>query len=125
MKIDWIMVLRDVLIVAVLGTLGTLGVTLLLGSTTGRTQFAVALGMLTIGFALSGSLKGRGRFKHLAVVGLGVWLVVLLDAVVRASERLPGILVVGTLSVALAMAIGGALSLVIRREAPTESPPQD
>ena len=98
LKIDWLAALRDVVIVALLGALGTRAITSLVGGTTALTQLLVAFVLLTVGFTISGCLKGPGRFKHLAVVGGGVWLLRIVDALVREPERLPAFLVIGTVS---------------------------
>ena len=114
MKIDWLAVLRDILMVAVLATLGTLGFSVLLLGRPQWTQYLVVFALLTIGFTISGSLKGAGRFKHLAIVALGVWCVNLLDSAVRAPERLPAT-ASAIVIVFVAMLAGGAISLVVKR----------
>ena len=114
MKIDWLAVLRDILMVAVLATLGTLGFSVLLLGRPQWTQYLVVFALLTIGFTISGSLKGAGRFKHLAIVALGVWCVNLLDSAVRAPERLPAT-ASAIVMVFVAMLAGGAISLAVKR----------
>lgn len=124
MKIDWYTLLRDIVIVVLLGTMGTLAIGAVLGGLTHFGQLGVAVSMLTVGFTISGCLKGAGRFLHLALVAFGVWLVVLVDGWVRAPERLPSI-VVGLLIVLAAMLVGGVLSLAIRRSPPAPTPTGD
>lgn len=112
MKIDWLAVLRDTLIVTVLGTFGTLGVSLATGGLTARSQLITAFVMLSAGFALSGCLAGAGRFKHLPGVAVGVWVLRLIDGLIRESDRMAGI-TVGIVFVLVAMLVGGAVSLAI------------
>lgn len=124
MKTDWIRVLRDVLIVVVLGALGTLGFTVLLVGQPAWTQYILAFVMLTAGFTISGSLKGAGRVRHLALVALGVWLVNVVDSL-REPERLPANLFQGLVVVIVSVLVGGAISFVVKRPAPSSAPPGD
>ena len=123
MKIDWLVVLRDVLLVASLGALGTILILALLGGAGPGIQFLLAFVMLSVGFTISGCLRGTGRMRHLSIVALGVLLVVLLDGVLRQPERVPGILVVGTLTTLVAMLTGAGLSLVFRRSSSESASP--
>ena len=118
MKIDWLVVLRDVLMVVVLGTLGTLAVSVFLIGSAQWTQYLAVFALLTAGFAISGSLKGDGRFKHLPLVALGVWCVNMLDSALRAPERLPAT-AYALVIVLAAMLVGGVLSLAIKRPGAT------
>jgi hypothetical protein len=114
LKIDWLTVLRDILMVVVLGALGTLGISVFLIGSAQWTQYLAVFALLTIGFAISGALKGAGRFKHLPIVALGVWCVNMLDSAVRAPERLP-VTAAFIAVVFVAMLAGGALSLAVKR----------
>ncbi|MGI9592617.1 MAG: hypothetical protein ACR2P8_14695 [Myxococcota bacterium] len=122
MKIDWLVLVRDMLIVLTLGSLGTVAVTFALGGLTPYVQLGVAFLMIAIGFAISGWLKGAGRFKHLSLVAVGVWLVALLDTWLRAPERYPPI-GAGLVIIVLAMLVGGAASLAFRRSPAAATPP--
>ena len=122
MKIDWLVLLRDILLVLTLGSLGTVAITIALGGLDPYVQLGVAFAMLAIGFAISGWLKGAGRFKHLSLVALGVWLVALLDTWLRAPERYPPIAAV-FVAILLAMLVGGAASLAFRRSPAAATPP--
>lgn len=125
MKIDWFVLVRDILIVTVLGGLGTLAISLFLVGSPAWTQLVAAFVMLTAGFAISGSLKGAGRFKHLPLVALGVWCVNLLDTWRQGAENLLDAALQGAILIPVAMLIGGALSLAIRRSPPVPAPPAD
>lgn len=122
MKIEWIRVLRDVLMVVVLATLGTVGFGYLMVGQPVWTQYAAMLVILSAGFAVSGSLAGEGRFRHLAIVALGVWLVNVVDSL-QQPERLPANIIQGFIAVGFAMGVGWAISLAIKRPAPPPAPP--
>jgi hypothetical protein len=113
-KIDWLTVLRDILMVVVLGALGTLGISMFLIGSAQWTQYLTVFVLLTIGFAISGALKGAGRFKHLPIVALGVWCVNMLDSAVREPERLPATASAIAI-VFVAMLTGGLVSFAIKR----------
>ena len=142
MKFNWLTVLRDVLMVLVIGTFGTLLVDFLVGGTPGLPVGAPRLGdpgglqgeavlpgqvflmifMLTVGFCISGCLARQGRFKHLAVVALGVWLLRLAEGVIRRPDYIPS-MVLGLGIVLVAMLVGGLLSLAIVRPGDAAAPP--
>ena len=125
MKINWFAVARDVLMVHVLVLVGTLALTalatLLTDGITGGTQLLISMVLMAGAFCLSGCLAGPSRFKHLPLVALGVWLVRVADGLIRQAENLPG-MVVGIVVVLVAMLVGGAASLAIKR-GPAPSPP--
>jgi hypothetical protein len=125
LKINWFSVSRDILIVAVLGTFGTLAVTMVAGGLTDRSQLITAFVMLSAGFAISGSLAGADRFKQLPLVAVGAWAVRLVDGLIRQSEQIASI-TVGILFMLVAMLVGGAISLaIVRPGAASEPPAQD
>jgi hypothetical protein len=124
LKFDWIRVLRDVLMVVVPASLATAGFGTLMVGLPVWTLYAVMLAVLTGGFAVSGCLAGEGRFRHLAIVALGVWLVTVVDSL-QQPQRLPANIVQGFIVVALTMVAGWAISLAIKRPAPPPAPPAD
>ena len=128
MKIDWFIVARDVLMILVLlfvvmaGTMSTVPITF-------STAATLVFLCLTLGFCIAGCLKREGRFAHLAIVAVGVWL---LASVVNSATR--GVPTGAWLQLALgavvpvagAMLVGGALSLVfVKSTPPGNPPPQD
>ncbi len=125
MKIDWLVVLRDTLMVVVLASLGTLGISVFLLGSPMWTGYLAAMIMLIGGFTISGSLKGAGRFTHLSIVAVGVWVVALLNGWLREPERIPATVVVGLPIIFLAMLAGGLISLVIRKSTAPSAPPPD
>lgn len=125
MKIDWFTLVRDILIVVVLGALGTLAVSVLVGGMSPLIQIAVVFVMLTAGFTLCGCLKGAGRFRHLSLVAVGAVAVTLLDGLLREPARATSTLIVSSVVVSVAMLVGGALSLAIRSREPAGSASAD
>ena len=122
MKINWFTILRDALIVSVLGSFGTLAVSFAMGGLSVRSQLVTAFVMLSAGFAISGVLAGGSRFKQLPLVALGVWVLRLVEGLVRQSEHMAGI-TVGIVFVLVAMLLGGAVSLAIAKPGAAPSPP--
>ena len=74
MKIKWLRVVRDVVIVTVFLFIGGF----IVGQTGIVTKQSVAISSLllgTLGFCLCGCLTIENRWKHLFIVALGVWLI--------------------------------------------------
>lgn len=119
MKLNWLIVLRDVLMVLVIGTFGTLLLKFLVH---GLGELALAVVMLSVGFCISGCLVREGRFKHLLVVALGVWLLRLGMGLISRPDYAPSMLI-GLVIVFVAMLVGGLLSFAFVRPGPGPSPP--
>ena len=126
MLVDWKPVLRDVLIVLLLAALGRIAANAMLGESEGA---RVAVGNIAIlcmiaGFCIGGCLVPVRRFRHLAIVALGVWLA---GPIMRFGQE--GSLaswIVFLIPTFLAMGIGGAISLLIvrpPRSEPSAPPP--
>jgi hypothetical protein len=76
MRIRWLRVLRDVIIVIVLRYVGAFIVALIQGMVTTESLFVSSLLLGTLGFCLCGCLTIENRWKHLFIVALGVWLII-------------------------------------------------
>jgi hypothetical protein len=109
-------IIRDTAIVVVLRTVG--GFIYLAGpfGTQRGILAAVASNSLlgTIGFVISGCLSRGNRWRHLGFVALGVWLFNLVSVAVR-EITIPQ-WIFGSITIAMMMAIGGALSYMFRRD---------
>jgi hypothetical protein len=122
MKIDWRAVLRDALGVLLLGFLGGLLGGVLGGGASGGVQAVSVIVLMTAGFCVSGCLAKRARFKHLALVALGVCLIGTIVSPFSAGDSsvwLPGIFA----QIMAAMLLGGLISLAIVRPPPAAEPP--
>ena len=113
MKIKWLRVVRDVVIVTVFLVIGGF----IVGSTGIVTKQLMAVSSLllgTLGFCLCGCLTIENRWKHLFIVGLGVWLTNCLPLLPSLlSNELTWILSVAIIFVPVV--IGGAFSLGLAR----------
>jgi hypothetical protein len=120
MPIDWRAVLRDALIVLILAALGSTAASAMLDDGDGALG-AVALVttlFMIAGFCLGGCLAKARRFRHLGLVAAGVWLA---SPIVRFGQE-PNIAlwIVWVAPVAVAMGIGGAISLAIVPRPPAD-----
>lgn len=113
MKIKWLRVVRDVIIVTVFLVIGGI----IVGSTgimTKRTMLVSSLFLSTLGFCLCGCLTIENRWKHLFIVALGVWLINCLPLL----PTLPFSVLAWVLNVSVIfvpMVIGGSISSVLAR----------
>jgi hypothetical protein len=122
MKIDWRSVLRDVLGVLLLWFLGGLVGRAIGGEANGGFQAVSVIVLMTAGFCVSGCLAKRARFKHLALVAVGVWLISTIVAASSAGG--PFVWSLGDFAlIVAAMLLGGLISLAIVRPPPAAEPP--
>jgi len=122
MKMDWRSVLRDALGVLLLGFLGGLIGDAISGDASRGIRTVSTIVLMTAGFCLSGCLAKRARFKHLALVAVGVWVIGTIVSAVSADGSF--ILSLGDLVlVVVAMLVGGLISLAIVRSPPAAEPP--
>jgi hypothetical protein len=116
MKVDWLTVGRDVLMILVLLFLMVAGLARLTGGLDLNAAFGAGFIAMTIGFLASGCLSPKARFSHLPFVAIGVWL---LGSVLNAFTRgfpIEAVWQMGlqsVLPVLCSMLLGGALSLAI------------
>ena len=128
MNVDWLRVARDVTMILLVLFALVVAAAMAVGGLRITGALVASFLALTAGFCVSGCLTPRGRFSHLAVVAVGVWL---LGTVLNSSIRsIPtdswAMLAVGALlPVAGAMLLGGAISLAIVPSPGEASPPQD
>jgi hypothetical protein len=109
-KIRWGAVLRDVIIIWIL--------TALAGFVIGFTSppkdnfmMGYALANLvfgSVGFTISGCMAKVGRWKHLFIVAIGVWIVGLINIIIAPINIMQWFF--GFIFIVLIMAIGGGLS---------------
>jgi hypothetical protein len=126
-KLDWLRVVRDVLLVLVLSyvvvqvtALASGGLTL----TTGVTAVFVAL---VTGFFLAARQQREGRVAHVAACATGVWLIgSLLNSATRGIpvEYWPRFALGALITVGAAALLGGALSRAAAPAAEGERPPR-
>jgi hypothetical protein len=111
------LILRDVAIIVALTFIGGFVIGLSGAPSSPRTMLAIAASNIllgTIGFVISGCLAAGNRWRHLAYVGLGVWLAGLINVLFF------GISIVvwffSIIAVALMMGAGGAISYIFKRD---------
>lgn len=113
MKIRWLIVVRDVIIVTVF--LGISGFIVGFATQGDYTDISMAVSgafLSTLGFCLCGCLTIENRWKHLFIVAVGVWLI-------NCSYQIPSLqfdVLAWVLNVAvifIPMVIGGAFSLML------------
>lgn len=68
---------------------------------------------LVVGFTISASVVGRGRWQHIAAVGLVVWLFGIINVLLGIGSIIDWI--VSALLIAVCMGVGGALSYLFKR----------
>jgi len=113
MKIKWLRVVRDAVIVTVFLVIGGF----IVGSTgivTIQSLTVSSLFLGTLGFCLCGCLTIENRWKHLFILALGVWLINCLPQL----PSLPFSVLAWVLNVGIVfvpMIIGGALSSGLAR----------
>jgi hypothetical protein len=108
-------ILRDVLIIVALTFIGGFVVGVAAPPRSSRGMLAIAASNLllgTVGFAISGRLAVGSRWRHLAYVGLCVWLAGLLNVVFFGFSVDQWL--VSIIAVALMMGLGGAISYVFK-----------
>jgi len=105
-------ILRDVAIIVALTFLG--GCIMRAVRSSSREMLVANLVLTTVGFVISGCLAVGSRWRHLAYVGLGVWLAGLMNVLFF------GVSIVywpfSIIFVALTMRLGGAMSYVFKRD---------
>lgn len=112
MKIKWLRVVRDVVIVTIILFIGGI-VAASGGIPTSKVEMLLpSILMSIIGFCLCGCLTIENRWKHLFIVAVGVWLINCLPSL----PNLPVSLLAYVLNVSIIfipMIIGGAISVVL------------
>jgi hypothetical protein len=123
MKIVWRIALRDALGVLLLGFLGGFLGGMLADDPGEGIRAASAIVLMIAGFCVSGCLAKEARFKHLAVVATGVWL---MGSIVSARSAEAPFLwsLIAVVPVFAAMLLGGLISLAIVGTPSATSPPQ-
>jgi hypothetical protein len=82
---------------------------------------ASAVVLMTVGFCVSGCLVKQARFKHLALVAVGVWLIGTILKLISPGGSL--VLSLAALTqIFVAMLLGGLVSLAIVRPAASTEP---
>src|SRR5438046_1609746 len=109
-------ILRDVLIVVALTFIGGFVIGLAEPSSSRRMLAIAASNVLfgTVGFAISGCLAVGNRWLHLAYVGLGAWLVGLMNVLFFGLSIVQWLFSI--FGVGLMMGVGGAISYVFKRD---------
>jgi hypothetical protein len=77
---------------------------------------------MTVGFCVSGCLAKQSRFKHLALVAVGVWLIGTILRVISPGESFV-LSLAALVQVFVAMLLGGLVSLAIVKPPPPAPPP--
>jgi len=116
MKVDWLTVARDVLLILVLLFLIVVGLARAVGGLDLNAAFWVSFLAMTIGFVVTGCLSPKARFSHLPFVAVGVWLLgTVLNAITRGFpiEAVWQMGLQSVLPVLGSMLMGGVLSLAI------------
>ena len=111
-------ILRDIVIIVALTFIGGFVIGLAAAPTSSRGMLAIAASNLllgTVGFVISGCLAVGSRWRHLAYVGLGVWLAGLMNVLLFGFSIAQWFF--GIIGVALMMGLGGAISYVFKRDA--------
>jgi hypothetical protein len=115
------LILRDIVIIVALTFIGGFVIGLAADPTSTRGMLAIAASNLllgTVGFVISGCLAVGSRRRHLAFVGLGVWIAGLMNVLLFGFGFIQWFL--GFFAVALMMGVGGAISYLfksVRRDA--------
>jgi len=110
-------ILRDILIIFVLTFIGGFVIGLASEPTSPRWILAIPASNLllgTVGFVISGCLAVGNRWRHLAYVGLGVWLTGLINVLLFGFSIV--LWFFSITFVALIMVLGGAISYVFKRD---------
>jgi hypothetical protein len=116
MKVDWLTVTRDVLLILVVLFLIVAGLAYAVGGLDLNAAFGAGFLAMTIGFLASGCLSPKARFSHLPFVAVGVWLLgTILNTITRGFpiEAVWQMGLRSVLPVLGSMLLGGALSLAI------------
>jgi hypothetical protein len=110
-------VIRDVIIIVVLVAVGSFVVVLVTAGIPAIATLALAISNMvfgTIGFVISGCLATGNRWRHLACVGFGVWLAVLINVFGFGFSFVHWLLSI--FGVAIMMGLGGGLSYFFRKD---------
>ena len=122
MKIEWRSVLRDALGVLLIGFLGGWVGGALGGEAHGGFRAVSMIVLMTAGFCVSGCLAKQARFKHLALVAAGVWLITPIVSAISPGRSF--VLSLADLAlIAVAMLLGGLISRAIVKPPPAPAPP--
>lgn len=113
MKIDWLVTLRDVFLVLVVAFLGSF-LSAILSGADGRAVMLGAFVSLAVAFFLVAQLARQDRFRHLAVVGGGVWILGSTINLVSGRTRVEW-LGYALLMVAASAFLGGLASMAMAR----------
>ena len=108
-------IVRDVVIIVALTFIGGFVIPLVAAPSSLRGTLAASNLLLgTVGFVISGSMAMGSRWRHLGYVGLGVWLAGLTNVLFFGVSIVYWPLSI--IFVALAMALGGLISYVFKRD---------
>jgi len=113
-------IIRDVVIIWILTAMGGFVVGLASGPSHDAERFMMAVAVSnfllgTVGFTISGCLAPPGRWRHLALVALGVWLTSLIN-VILFGFTIPEWIGVAVFT-GITMGLGGSISYIFKREA--------
>jgi hypothetical protein len=114
MRFDWVSILRDALIVLLLGTVGIYVASVLGGATIPAVTIGAMAG-LSSGFCLVGCRAKVDRVRHLGTVALVAWLVGSGINLAMGRTSIAWVFSWGLLVCALALLLGGGLSFAIAR----------
>jgi hypothetical protein len=115
-RIDWFTVARDVLMILVLLFVVMAATVTVVEGISPAVFITIVFLCLAAGFCVVGCLKPEGRFAHLALVAVGVWVLgALLNAATRGFplEVWWKLGAAAVLPLAGAMLLGGAVSMAI------------
>jgi hypothetical protein len=117
---NWKIIIRDVLIIWVLTSLGGFFVGLGAGAAHIKPPIeAIGLANIicgTIGFGLIGCLTPHNRLKHLLIIGALTWITSVVNVIFFGVIILYWFL--GLISILLMLLVGGGLSYLIRKPLP-------
>ncbi|GAF86423.1 unnamed protein product [marine sediment metagenome] len=113
MRVRWLRVLRDIIIVTIFVFVGGFIVGFATqGLFTKESMLVATLFLGTLGFCLCGCLTTENRWKHLFIVASGVWLVNMLwELLPKQFSMLAWVLSI--FIIFIPMVIGGALSSIL------------
>lgn len=110
-------ILRDIAIIVGLTFIGGFVIGLAGSYRSPRGMLAIAASNIllgTVGFVISGCLAPGNRWRHLAYVGLGVWLFGLFNVLFLGFGIVQWFF--GIILVALMMGVGGAISYAFKKD---------
>jgi hypothetical protein len=111
-------IIRDIIILVVLTFLGGFVAGFARGQSSDA-QFGLAIAVSNlifeiVGFTISGCLAPPGRWRHLALVALGAWLVSIFNVVFFNVNIV--LWMASVVTMAATMGIGGAISYLFKRD---------